>query len=83
MATLTIRNIDEDLKSSLRVRAALNGQSMEEEVRVILRAALQQPLPSKGLGQRLVQRFKKVGDDDLALPRRRKPRAAPDWRERP
>ena len=40
MATLTIRNLDDSLKHSLRVRAAENGVSMEEEARVILRDAL-------------------------------------------
>ena len=40
MATMTIRNLDEDLKSRLRIRAARRGHSMEEEARRILRAAL-------------------------------------------
>ena len=39
MATLTIRNLDEQLKGSLRVRAAPRGRSMEEEARQILRTA--------------------------------------------
>lgn len=40
MATMTIRNIDDELKSLLRVRAAQHGRSMEEEARRILQAAL-------------------------------------------
>lgn len=36
MASLTIRNLDEDIKQSLRERAAQNGHSMEEEMRLIL-----------------------------------------------
>ena len=36
MATLTIRNLDESAKQALRERAAKNGRSMEEEMRVIL-----------------------------------------------
>jgi antitoxin FitA len=40
MATLTIRNLDEDVKARLRVRAASHGHSMEEEVRAILRRAV-------------------------------------------
>jgi plasmid stability protein len=40
MASLTIRNIDEDTKERLRVRAAQNGRPMEEEARLILRAAV-------------------------------------------
>ena len=40
MASLTVRKLDEMLKSRLRMRAAANGRSMEEEARVILREAL-------------------------------------------
>jgi len=40
MAVLTIRNIDEDVKSRLRIRAATHGHSMEEEARAILRRAV-------------------------------------------
>src|ERR1700760_4894169 len=36
MASLTIRKLDEGIKSYLRLRAAGNGRSVEEEVRVIL-----------------------------------------------
>jgi phosphopantothenoylcysteine decarboxylase / phosphopantothenate---cysteine ligase len=36
MASLTIRKLDEAIKSYLRLRAAKNGRSVEEEVRVIL-----------------------------------------------
>jgi len=37
---MTIRKIDDQLKIRLRVRAAANGHSMEEEARDILRRAL-------------------------------------------
>ena len=37
MASVTIRNLDDNLKTRLQVRAAENRRSMEEEVRVILR----------------------------------------------
>lgn len=40
MASITIRKIDEKLKTKLRVRAAEHGNSMEEEVREILTAVL-------------------------------------------
>lgn len=43
MASLTIRNLDDDIKQNLRERAAQNGHSMEEEMRLIL-ADLDQPL---------------------------------------
>jgi plasmid stability protein len=42
MATLTIRRLDESVKARLRVRAAQNGRSREEEAREILTAGLAQ-----------------------------------------
>jgi phosphopantothenoylcysteine decarboxylase/phosphopantothenate--cysteine ligase len=41
MASLTIRKLDEAVKAELRLRAARNGRSVEDEVRVILREASQ------------------------------------------
>jgi plasmid stability protein len=43
MSAMLIRGIDETLKRQLRLRAAENGRSMEEEVRQILRHALGVP----------------------------------------
>ena len=40
MASITVRNLEDGLKRKLRVRAAQNGNSMEQEARDILRAAL-------------------------------------------
>jgi phosphopantothenoylcysteine decarboxylase/phosphopantothenate--cysteine ligase len=42
MASLTVRQLEERLKKLLRLRAAKNGRSMEDEVRTILRAAAEQ-----------------------------------------
>src|SRR5262245_41854336 len=39
MASITIRQLDDDLKRRLRLRAARHGRSMEDEVRTILRHA--------------------------------------------
>lgn len=38
MASITIRNLDDEIKQRLRVRAAKNGRSLEEELRVILQS---------------------------------------------
>lgn len=78
MATLTVRDFDDDLKAALRVRAAEHGRSMESEVREILRAALERPLSGPGMGTRIRQRFSSVaGAADLELPNRtERPRAA-------
>jgi phosphopantothenoylcysteine decarboxylase/phosphopantothenate--cysteine ligase len=47
MASLTIRKLEEAIKAQLRLRAAANGRSVEDEVRTILREASfpSQPLP--------------------------------------
>jgi len=51
MASITIRQLDDDLKQRLRLRAARNGRSMEEEARIILgeAAALQVKLAPPGI----------------------------------
>src|SRR2546423_12157872 len=36
MGSLTVRNLDEAIKKRLRLRAAANGRSMEEEARLLL-----------------------------------------------
>ena len=41
MASLTIRKLDEAIKTYLRLRSAQNGRSVEEEVRVILRQTIE------------------------------------------
>ncbi|WP_375293302.1 FitA-like ribbon-helix-helix domain-containing protein [Siccirubricoccus sp. G192] len=40
MATLTVRNLDDDVVRALRIRAAEHGRSAEAEHREILRTAL-------------------------------------------
>jgi phosphopantothenoylcysteine decarboxylase/phosphopantothenate--cysteine ligase len=44
MASLTIRKLDDAIRDELRLRAARNGRSVEDEVRVILREASQDGL---------------------------------------
>jgi len=65
MATLTIRDLDDDLTAELRVRAANHGRSVEAEVREILHAALTRPAPGTGMGTRIRRRF--AVSDDLSL----------------
>ena len=48
MASITIRNLDDDLKALLRIAATSHGRSMEEEVRVILRSVLTKPSQEGG-----------------------------------
>ena len=70
MATLTIRDLDEELRARLRVTAARHGRSMEAEVREILREALTRPAAADHLGTRIRQRFATVGGSELELPPR-------------
>ncbi len=79
MASLTIRNLDEDLKTKLRVEAALHGNSMEEEVRSILRKTLMHTPAPKGLGSRIAQRFGAMGGVELELPAREESPRTPDF----
>jgi plasmid stability protein len=44
-ATITIRRLDDRLKTRLRIRAAEHGRSMEEEARCILRDVLDDQAP--------------------------------------
>ena len=49
MASMTIRNLSDDIKQRLRIRAAEQGHSMEEEPQAILLAALIEDLPPVNL----------------------------------
>ena len=78
MASITIRNFDDELKQRLRVRAAKNGNSMEQEARDILRAALEPPpTPPKNLGTAIHELFKPYGGVELEIPPREPMREPP------
>jgi len=63
MAQLLVRNIDDDLKERLRLRARSRGQSLEATVRDILRDAVTEPpaLDAEPLGTRLAREFRSIG----------------------
>ena len=77
MASLTLRNIDESLKASLRMCAAENGRSMEEEARQILKQFLLRKRCSTGIGSRISKRFAAIGGVDLPDTHRSDPRRPP------
>lgn len=84
MASMTIRNLDDDLKTLLRLRAARHGQSMEEEARSILRAALAGRVEDDSgasLYAVIRARVEPLGGVDLELPRREPQRDPPDFSE--
>jgi antitoxin FitA len=90
MATITIRNLDENTKRLLRIRAAAHGRSMEEEARKILQAAVSGTSETLGFGEasqpaalswvdEIVARFAEVGGVELELPPSDPVRLPPDF----
>lgn len=71
MASITIRNLDDETKARLRLRAARHQRSMEEEARNVLRQALAVPdEPAISLAASIRRRFEAVGGVELDLPPR-------------
>ena len=80
MASITVRNLDDDVKQRLRVRAAVNGRSMEAEAREILKAALAvEAGPTKDLGTAIHERFAPYGGVELEIPPREPMRDPPTF----
>ena len=78
MASITIRNLDEETKDRLRIRAARRRRSMEDEARNILREALASDAATPGnLAASIAARFKPLGGIDLELPPREPMREPP------
>jgi plasmid stability protein len=62
MAQFVVRNLEEDVAKKLKQRAKRHARSMEDEVRHILRTAVQHPPePVQKLGARIAQRFRGSG----------------------
>ena len=78
MASITVRNLDEELKQRLRIRAAEHGRSMEQEVREILRMELDRDAaPVRNLGTAIHELFRPLGGVDLEIPPREPMREPP------
>jgi antitoxin FitA len=77
MAQVVVRDIEDEVKTRLKQRAARHGRSMEEEVRQILREAVARhgKAPIK-LGSVVAARFAGIGLTE-ALPRLRGRAAVP------
>ena len=65
MATITVRNLDDEIKELLRISAAKNGHSMEEEARMMVKKP-----PRYGLGTWMHQHFAEFGGVELEIPPR-------------
>ncbi|HEV3196796.1 MAG TPA: hypothetical protein VGZ73_02790 [Bryobacteraceae bacterium] len=79
MASITIRHLDDGLKSKLRVSAARHGRSMEEEAREILRLGLARESAPKGLGTAIREIFAPLGGVELETPPREDVPPPPDF----
>ena len=77
MASLTIRNLEEDIKHRLRVRAAERGRSMEEEAREILRLAVAAPSPALNMAASIRARLSADQRTEIEIPAREPMRMAP------
>jgi plasmid stability protein len=68
MGQLVVRNLGNAVKAKLQRRAKRHGRSMEEEVRVILRSAVNDDdVGAGGLGTEIAALFLKAGlDTDVA-----------------
>jgi plasmid stability protein len=71
MASITIRQLPETTKRKLRMRAAQNGRSMEQEAREILKNELSKAAgPRRDLGKAIREIFAPFGGVDLQIPPR-------------
>ncbi len=77
MASITIRNLDEDIKQRLRVRAAEHGRSMEEEARDILRRVMTGTGSPRDLAAAIRARVSPGARADVELPAREPVREPP------
>jgi plasmid stability protein len=68
MSTMTIRNLDDQVKRHLRIRAARHGRSMEDEARDILRSSLSTDTTDTGaLVESIRARIEPLGGIDLGI----------------
>jgi plasmid stability protein len=78
--SITIRNIDDRLKERLQARAAVHGQSMEDEARDILRDVLQQGVSisaSTNLYEAIRRVVEPLSGIEIGIPAREPIREAP------
>ena len=78
MSSLTVRNLDESVKNSLRVRAARHGWSMEQEVRQILQKVVAPEQAGQvSFAERVNGRFSGLQVVSLPIPERQIARTPP------
>lgn len=80
MASITIRNFGDDVKTQLRIRASANGRSMEEEARIILREAVRREAEPENLASFIRECFEPLGGVEFELSPREQMREPPTLR---
>jgi plasmid stability protein len=72
MATIVIRNVDDELHARLKASASDHGRSMEAEARARLRESLavENPAPRQTLGEAVRAVFGPLGGVEFELPER-------------
>lgn len=78
--TVTVRQLDPEVKAALQVRAAEHGRSMEAEIRAILEAEVRPPRPPEptnavSLAEVFAEFRRRTGGVELDLPPRDSARA--------
>ncbi len=79
MASITVGKLEDELKRRLRIRAAENSRSMEEEVRHILRMELHRQPRQKNMASAIRARFAPFGGVELEIPSRSPMRLPPKF----
>jgi len=79
VASVTIPDLEDEVRHRLRTRAAANGRSIEEEVRAILREAVAGEPEPKNLATFIRECFGPHGGVDLELPPREPAREPPKF----
>ena len=78
MTSITVRNLNETIKTGLRLRAARHGWSMEQEVRNILQQAVAtEQAATASFAERILQRFQGLDMPELSIPPRQPMRTPP------
>lgn len=79
MASITVRNLDDEVNTRTRVRSSANGRSTEEEVRVIMCEAVSREPEPENLAGFIRKCFALLGGVELELPAREPMREPPDF----
>ena len=70
MPSLTLHNIDDQLKTLLNLQAVRHGCTIEEEVHDILRRTVEEQSSGVGFAQKISRRFAEMNAEDLPVPAR-------------